>query len=106
MKDGVTDISSSEFRRGETFPSEIAAVEPSKDVRSKAEADEVEELDMTDVCVMADSKGSVEWTYFLHAGGVRVEDGGGIGGGFSLWTNVVVGDDGDAAAEVLEVEAW
>ena len=63
----------------------------------------------------------MEWTYFF-AGGVGIEDGAayaslegkdragmngrrGIGGCFSLWTNVVVDDDGDAAAEVLEVDA-
>ena len=80
----------------------------------------MEEPDATDVCVVVDSEGSMEWAYFLHAGGVGVEDGAayaslggkdrvwtpsrrGIGGGFSLSTNVMIDDEGDA--EVLEVRA-
>jgi len=49
-----------ELRTGDTWPNDDAAVDPSKDVSSEAEADEVEELDVTEICVIVDSEGSME----------------------------------------------
>jgi len=51
--------SSGELRTGDTWPNDDAAVDPSKD-GSEAEADEVEELDVTKICVIVDSEGSME----------------------------------------------
>jgi len=51
--------SSDQFRRGDTWPNDDAAVDPSKD-GSEAEADEAEELDVTEICVIVDSEGSME----------------------------------------------
>jgi hypothetical protein len=47
VKEGVMVNSSGEFRIGETSPNDDAAVEPSREVSSEAE--EVEELDVTEI---------------------------------------------------------
>jgi len=125
VNDGVIVMISGEFRTGDTSPKDDAGVEPSKDVSSDAEAEDVEELEATENWVMVESEGSMECRWFWREGEVGVEEGGeyvslegkdregiepgrrgdaGPGGGFSLWTNVVVDEDGDA--EEIEVKAW
>jgi hypothetical protein len=51
------------------------AVEPSKDVKSEADVDEVEKLAATDIWVIIDRDGPSECTWFSRAGEVGVEDG-------------------------------
>ena len=72
VKDGVIVIRSGESNRGETSPKEDAGVEPSKEVKS---AEEVEELDATEIWVMVDREGSIEWTWVSREGEVGAEDG-------------------------------
>ena len=72
VKDGVMVIRSGESNRGETLPKDDAGVEPSKEVKS---AEEVEELDATEIWVMVDNEGSIECMWVLREGEVGAEDG-------------------------------
>jgi hypothetical protein len=72
VKDSVIAINSGEFSKGDVLPKDDVAVEPSKDVKSETDVDEVEKLDANDIWVIVDRDGSSECTWFSRAGEVGV----------------------------------